>query len=120
MVGKIPVNHDLWAVVEEKISTQRMAGYLTESNGDRARAVELYEWNNNLSASLWQLISILEVGVRNSLDAKMRERQNRLHRKEHWIFDDYFELGRKRFESEKSRQPFRDIESAIARVQKKW
>lgn len=112
------VNGDLWTVVEEKISPQRMASYLRESNGDQDRAVGLYEWNNNLSASLWQLLSILEVGVRNSIDSKMRERQFRLHREEHWIFDDYFELGRQRIGSENSIQPFRDIESAIARVQK--
>lgn len=118
MARKSPVNDELWAVVEEKISTQRMAGYLKEANGDQNRAVELYEWNNNLSASLWQLLSILEVGVRNSIDSKMRERQMRLQRKEHWIFDDYFELGRQRNGTRNANQPFRDIESAIARVQK--
>jgi len=112
------VNGDLWAVVEEKISPQRLASYLREANGDQDRAVCLYEWNNNLSASLWQLLSILEVGVRNSIDSKMRERQLRLHRKEHWIFDDYLELGRQRTGSGNSNQPYRDIESAIARVQK--
>lgn len=118
MSRKSPVNDELWAVVEEKISTQRMAGYLKEANGDQNRAVKLYEWNNNLSASMWQLLSILEVGVRNSIDSKMRERQIRLHRTEHWIFDDFFELGRKRNVTGNSKQPFRDIESAIARVQK--
>lgn len=112
------VNGDIWTVVKEKISPQRMASYLREANGDQDRAVCLYEWNNTLSASLWQLLSILEVGVRNSIDSKMIERQLRLYREEHWIFDDYFELGRQRIGSGNSNQPFRDIESAIARVQK--
>lgn len=118
MVENDQVNGNLWQVVEERMSPQRMASYLSEAHGDQTRAIRLYQWNNNLSAGLWQLLSILEVGVRNSIDLVMRERQQRLNRVEHWIFDDYFELGRQKIYTAKSAQPYKDIEVAIARVQK--
>jgi hypothetical protein len=112
------VNEALWQVVEEKISRQRMANYLVQAKGDQSLAIRLYEWNNHFSASIWQLLSVLEVGVRNSLDSRMRERQIRFHREEHWIFDDHYELGRSRDPLVSSKQPFRDIEEARLRVKK--
>jgi hypothetical protein len=118
MDESITVNHAKLNVVEEKISTQRLASFLESAGGDRHLALKIYEWNNEFSAALWQLISLLEVAVRNSIDRKMCERQVRLERAEHWIFDDSHELGRNRFDEESHLQPYKDIDRAIKQVQK--
>ncbi len=105
-------------VVEEMISPQRLASYLVESEGNREKAIQLYQLNNQLSVALWEILSLLEVGLRNSLDKHMLLRQSKLGRLEHWIFDDYFELGRNRYSSEISQQPYKDIARAINQVRK--
>lgn len=112
------VNRISWDVVNEKISPQRMASFLESAGGDRDLAINMYEWNNEFSAALWQLISLLEVAVRNSIDKKMCDRQVALGRSEHWIFDDSFELGRSREDAIKHQQPYKDIDRAIRQVQK--
>lgn len=112
------VNYAKLKIVEEKVSTRRLASFLESADGDLHLAIRIYEWNNEFSAALWQLISLLEVAVRNSMDRKMCERQVRLGRSEHWIFDDSFELGRNRVDEERHLQPYKDIDRAIKQVQK--
>lgn len=112
------VNRISWDVVNEKISPQRLASFLENAGGNRDLAIKLYEWNNEFSSALWQLISLLEVALRNSIDKKMCDRQIALGRSEHWIFDDRFELGRSREDAIKHQQPYKDIDRAIRQVQK--
>lgn len=112
------VNEAMWQVVDKKLSKPRMASYLKEANGDRALALKLYEWNTDFSSGLWQLLSPLEVGIRNSIDERLTIRNNRLKRKEHWIFDEFFELSRANSVKENQAQPFKDLAQAFARVEK--
>lgn len=112
------VNNTMHDVVEEMVSKHRLASYLIDSKNDLSTAVLLYEWNNKISVAMWEILSQLEVGMRNSIDKCMLLRQRTLGRSEHWIFDDYFELGRSRDENMAHKPPYRDISRAISQVQK--
>jgi hypothetical protein len=105
-------------IVEEKISAPRLRPYLQACEGDSKKAILLYEWNNSLSAALWELIAILEVGIRNTIDTKMSERHLRLGREGHWIFDVSHELGSSPNKGLDSKKPFEEVEQAIARVRR--
>jgi hypothetical protein len=63
-----------WGVVERTLSPPRMARYLVDAQGDEHLAIALCEWNNELGAAHWQLISLVEVALRNSIDLKTCER----------------------------------------------
>ncbi|MCQ9343068.1 hypothetical protein [Corynebacterium kozikiae] len=52
----------------EVLGADRMNPYLAEVEGHPVRALELYEWNAELSASFWPLISLTEVSLRNKFD----------------------------------------------------
>lgn len=54
--------------VEDWLSPQRFATYLTAADGDRLRALALYEWNARVSAALLHDLGHLEVGLRNACD----------------------------------------------------
>lgn len=84
--------------------------------GNREMAVQLYRWNSELSAAYWEAIAYVEVALRNLIDQKMTLRQHSLGRHTHWIFDDFFELGRSKNSSEPPSQPFKEISDAMRRV----
>ena len=111
------VNPIQWEVVERVISPHRLESYLDESANRKELALALYEWNNELSSAFWELISLLEVGLRNTLNQKLEERSRGLGREMHWIFDENGELGRREDEQENI-YPYRDIYSAIGRVRR--
>ena len=50
------------------LSPARMAPYLTASNGDQKKAVDLYLWATELAGALHAQISFVELAVRNALD----------------------------------------------------
>lgn len=52
----------------ECLGRQRMEPYLVATGYHARRALFLYRWNGEVSASFWQLISLAEVALRNSLD----------------------------------------------------
>ncbi|GAA2183630.1 Abi family protein [Brooklawnia cerclae] len=70
--------------VEEWLSARRFARYLTETDGDRTRALTLYEWNLKLGAALMRDIAHVEVAVRNAYDRTM---QQRWRGAQHWLLD---------------------------------
>lgn len=53
------------------MSAARMEPYLAASQGEQHRALDLYSWNLQLSAALWELIAIVEVTVRNSMHDRL-------------------------------------------------
>lgn len=71
------------AWVEQWLSEPRLGRYLAESGGDRARALEVYEWNLRLGAALMRDIAHVEVALRNAYDRVMCERWQG----EHWLLD---------------------------------
>ena len=54
--------------------------------------------------------------MRNLINEKMTLRQHSLGRNNHWIFDDFFELGRSKDSNEPPSQPFKEISDAMRRV----
>lgn len=107
-----------WAFYERHFAKARLQHYLTACGQDRARAMQLYRWNVNLSAALWASLAYFEVAFRNALDARMQARHLRLNRSGHWIFDDYRELGRDAYGPRRHRQPYKDVVESIRRVRR--
>jgi len=60
---------DLW--IEEWLSAGRFATYLEAAGGSRSRALRLYEWNAQLSASFLHDLAHLEIGLRNICDREL-------------------------------------------------
>jgi hypothetical protein len=70
----------------------RFIGYLQHCGGSEQAALELYRWNNAISAALWEVIGYLEIALRNALAAKMSDRHRRLRRRGSWLDDPLREL----------------------------
>lgn len=60
----------LAAHVIAKLSPARMTPYLACTSGDRG-AIELYRWNMALSGELHQSLALVEVVLRNAIDAQL-------------------------------------------------
>ena len=58
---------------KEIFSGFRMLRFLNAASNDKAKAVRMYKSNLQMSQALYPLISILEVSLRNVLDAHMRK-----------------------------------------------
>ncbi|MGE9808102.1 hypothetical protein [Janibacter sp. G1551] len=54
-------------VIHDRLSEPRMARYVTEADGDHARALEIYSRQAKVSAALWLTIGHVEVVVRNAM-----------------------------------------------------
>ena len=59
--------------VEAWLSAPRFAIYLTAGAGDRQRALDLYEWNTQISSALLHDLAHLEVGIRNAYDQALTQ-----------------------------------------------
>lgn len=53
------------------ISRNRFDPYLREAGFDHERALQLYMWNMNISASLFPLIATIEIAMRNKVVARL-------------------------------------------------
>jgi hypothetical protein len=62
--------------IEKIISSERLAPYLRHHNNDFEKAVEHYKANIEVSEAFYPLISILEVGLRNSIDYQLSRKFN--------------------------------------------
>jgi hypothetical protein len=56
----------------ELLARERMASYLEATGGRADRALRLYIWNVEVSAAFWRPLHLLEIGLRNAIDAQMR------------------------------------------------
>jgi len=54
------------ASLESALSIDRFSSYLTAADGDRRRAIALYEWNSRVSAAFYVPLQAVEVGLRNA------------------------------------------------------
>ena len=75
--------------LEQALSLERFSRYLAWAAGERARAIELYTLNTQLSESLYTPLQMLEVALRNRIHAVMTEV---LH--EGWFHDAGVLLGK--------------------------
>jgi hypothetical protein len=57
--------------IEAALSSDRLTVYRKAAGGDLERAVELYRWNIAIGAALYGPLAILEVVLRNALDAEL-------------------------------------------------
>ena len=63
-------NEDIRAI-ERSLSPERLSSYLPLANGDRPKALFLYQHNTALSEALYTPLQGLEVGLRNACDIQL-------------------------------------------------
>lgn len=89
--------------IERAFSKERLHKYFTFVNGDEEKAIELYKANIRLSESFFSLLSVLEIALRNNINAEMTK---------HFQKDDWY--------SELTiPELFNEIQAAIAKIQKR-
>lgn len=66
-------------------SQERMRPYLREANDDHEIALELYQWNAELSAACFELMAHLEVLIRNAIDDRLHKYMNETTRGIPWF-----------------------------------
>lgn len=71
--------------IEQWLSRPRFAVYLAEADGDRARALALYDWNARAAAAFLHDIGHLEVGLRNAYDRALSARDR--PGDPHWVYE---------------------------------
>ncbi|WP_224404016.1 hypothetical protein [Pseudonocardia sp. ICBG1034] len=71
--------------IEQWLSQPRFAVYLVEADGDRARALALYDWNARAAAAFLHDIGHLEVGLRNAYDHALSARDR--PGDSHWVYE---------------------------------
>ena len=57
--------------IVRRLSMARLASYLRASSDDVSLALRLYEWNTQISAAFFELLSDVEVVVRNSFHEQL-------------------------------------------------
>ena len=57
--------------IVQRLSMSRLTGYLRVSSNDISLALRLYEWNTQMSAAFFELLSDVEVVVRNSFHEQL-------------------------------------------------
>ncbi len=55
------------------ITRDRLSSYLTAASGDLGRALKLYDWNTRASAAVLATSAMVEVIVRNAIDASLQQ-----------------------------------------------
>jgi hypothetical protein len=74
-------------VLELRLSPERLAPYRRACDNDLLRAIKLYQWNCAVSAAFWQVLSHLEVLVRNTLHAALRDWTLATHGSTRWYVE---------------------------------
>lgn len=59
-------------VVATLLSQARLAPYLRATNGNLRAALKLYQWNVEMSAAVYKMLHLVEVFLRNAIDAELR------------------------------------------------
>lgn len=62
-----------------------MAPYLKSADGDKVKALELYEWSARTSSAAFEVVGHLEVLLRNALDRCLREHYRENDREIPWF-----------------------------------
>jgi hypothetical protein len=73
---------DSW--VDDWLGAARFARYVADADGDRSRALRLYEWNVEAGQALMHDIAHFEVALRNAYDAAISARWRT---NTHWLLD---------------------------------
>ncbi len=67
-----------WSELEAALAPERLVPYLNHSGGDRDRAVALYLWNIALCESLYPLLNLSEITLRNRFHQVLSQHFQRL------------------------------------------
>jgi hypothetical protein len=59
------------AILERRISAERLAPYRAAMNDDLEGAIALYKWNAEVAACFWSLLGHVEILVRNSMHERL-------------------------------------------------
>lgn len=74
-----------YARVQDRLTSERLSSYLQASGQDLDGAFDLYEWNMRASAAVMTTCAMVEVLVRNALDAEGRAWAARRHSGSSWF-----------------------------------
>lgn len=74
------------------LSEPRLSPYLADADGDLKTAIDLYLWNVDVAGALYEVLSIVEIVVRNSVDTQLRKWNSAMSRPdsrypEEWSLD---------------------------------
>ena len=76
-------------IVQQRLSSARLAPYLATVNGNLDEALALYQWNTQMSAALFEGLQHAEVVLRNALSEQLAIlRQNAGHPDGKWFWHD--------------------------------
>lgn len=73
---------DAW--IDAWLGSPRFQKYVDSCEGDRARALALYEWNVTLAQALMRDIAHFEIALRNAYDTAI---ESRWLGSDHWLLD---------------------------------
>jgi hypothetical protein len=73
--------------VESWLSAARFEPFLTEADGDHARAAALYDWHAETSAACFGMVHLFEVLLRNAIDGVLGDGQPQAPIKDTWLMD---------------------------------
>jgi hypothetical protein len=59
------------ALLERRISVDRLAPYKLAADGELSAALDLYQWNAEVSAAFWVVLGHLEILVRNAMHEQL-------------------------------------------------
>lgn len=97
-------------VFVQRISRARLSSFLQEANGDIADAIHLYEWNAQLSASIFELLGHVEVVIRNAMNRELENWNQQRFANPDWFDNDHGLLAPK---------AVRDISIAVERLKRR-
>jgi hypothetical protein len=83
------------SVLTRCFSPARLSGYLARCGGDVTAGLGLYQWNNEVSAALWEGLAHFEVALRNTIADRLVSRHHRLGRPGSWLDDPASEFDSK-------------------------
>lgn len=64
---RMPFTHDELHALPDIFSAPRFATYLAAKNGHRVEALELYQWNLDVSCAFFAPLQVCEVSIRNAI-----------------------------------------------------
>jgi len=84
----MPFTHDELHALPDIFSAPRFATYLAEKNGNRVEALELYQWNLEVSCAFFAPLQVCEVSIRNAISEAIE-----LTYGANWPYEQSFEIS---------------------------
>ena len=85
--------HEIDEVIQTRLSTARLASYMSVTSADLSNALDLYIWNSRAAAAFLGLLGDVEVVIRNAWHEQLIQLSTSLNGSEFW-FDNQFGLLR--------------------------